>query len=351
MTVTSTIHGPASAALAALTPAQIAFLERLPKAELHAHLNGSIPLALLQDLAREHAASASADSDAVRAGLQRLQAGVQLDEIGDFFGLFPAIYALMETPDALRRAAQAVLRLFLEEGEGGAVPQVAYLELRSTPKETPHMSRRAYLETVLDEVERYPAEKAALIVSLDRRMDGAVAEEIIAVCAQLKAEGRRVVGVDLCGDPMAGNMAEFKSYFAKAREAGLGVTLHIAETDKNPSEETLELLACRPQRLGHATFLDAAAKAVVHSYEPCIELCLTSNLLCKTVKTLEDHHIQYYLKHGHPIAICTDDVLPFRNSMLGEYALLMAPKPLGLGLSEQEIATVAKMSMEHRFKL
>ncbi len=45
----------------------------------------------------------------------------------------------------------------------------------------------------------------------------------------------------------------------------------------------------------------------------------------------------------------TDDILPFRNSILGEYALLMAPKPIGLGLTESEIETVARMGLESRF--
>lgn len=47
----------------------------------------------------------------------------------------------------------------------------------------------------------------------------------------------------------------------------------------------------------------------------------------------------------------TDDTLPFRNSLLGEYALLMAPSPLGLGLSEPEIERIARMSMQSRFVL
>ena len=68
--------------------------------------------------------------------------------------------------------------------------------------------------------------------------------------------------------------------------------------------ETLQLLSFKPDRLGHATFLDADAKKIVHTEEMCIELCLSSNLLCKTVPTLDVHHIGYYLAHNHPIAIC-----------------------------------------------
>lgn len=45
----------------------------------------------------------------------------------------------------------------------------------------------------------------------------------------------------------------------------------------------------------------------------------------------------------------TDDVLPFRNSLLGEYALLLAQKPLGLGLSEDEVKRIAAGGLAARF--
>ncbi|KAH9005876.1 adenosine deaminase-like protein [Lactarius hatsudake] len=349
---------PADAALRLLSPAQLAFLDRLPKAELHAHLNGSIPLPLLQELAQEYLSApttATANADApstpvvaadVVSGLQLLKAGVILDKIDDFFGLFPAIYALTSTPDALRRATRGVLSHFLD----GASGAVAYIELRTTPRETPGvMTRREYLEAVLDEVEARAPDAAALIVSLDRRMERAVAQEVLVLVMQLRREGRRVVGVDLCGDPKAGNMEDFVELFRTARAEGLGVTLHVAETRENSAAETVKLLSCEPQRLGHATFLDDQAKELVLARRTCIEICLTSNILCKTVERLEDHHIRYYLERNHPIAVCTDDILPFRNSVLAEYALLMAPKPVGLGLSESEIETVARMGMQSRF--
>lgn len=47
----------------------------------------------------------------------------------------------------------------------------------------------------------------------------------------------------------------------------------------------------------------------------------------------------------------TDDVLPFRNSLLGEYALLLAQKPLGLGLDEEQVRRVAEGSLAARFKI
>jgi adenosine deaminase len=298
------------------------------------------------------------EADDILANLQRLQAGSAFSTIDDFFKLFLAIYALTSTPASLKRATRAVLSHFLDprlapsssSTSTSAVAAVVYIELRTTPRETPHMNRRAYLETVLDEIEARSPDAAALIVSLDRRMTPDVAREVLELAVQLRREGRRVVGVDLCGDPTAGDMTVFSKLFRTARTEGLGVTLHIAEkTGNSMAEETRELLSCEPERLGHGTYLDEEAKEVVLARRTCIEICLTSNLLCKTVQQLQDHHIRYYLARNHPIAICTDDILPFRNTILGEYALLMAPKPVGLGLTESEIETVARMGMESRF--
>ncbi|KAJ3005483.1 hypothetical protein NUW54_g4320 [Trametes sanguinea] len=210
-----------------LSPSQLTFLQKLPKAELHAHLNGSIPFPVLQQLATDFQSTSPGDPglpDHVRAGIQRLQDGVVLNEIHDFFGLFPAVYALTSTPSALRRATHAVLEHFLEpQRDNGGYPQAAYLELRSTPRETPAMSRMQYIETVLEEVERYPSERAALIVSLDRRMDSRTAAECVECAVKLRQAGRRVVGIDLCGDPKV-NIAGFDTNGPCAAHEGYNPT-------------------------------------------------------------------------------------------------------------------------------
>jgi adenosine deaminase len=225
------IAGPAAAALAALTPAQISFIRALPKAELHAHLNGSIPFATLRELARAHPTLST--DPAVQAGLAKLEGGVQLAELHDFFGLFPAIYALTSTPAALQAATRAVLASFLTPGLDGAA-ECAYLELRTGPRATEYMSRREYLEAVLDAVEAYPPEQAALIVALDRPMPDEHMSEVVALAVALKAEGRRVMGIDLCGSPVGGDVAKLCARIREAKAAGLKVTLHVAEVYIHP---------------------------------------------------------------------------------------------------------------------
>lgn len=304
------VAGHAANALGSLTSAQISFIQKLPKAELHAHLNGSIPVPVILELARDHVGSEDVSSG-IQQGLKRLE-NVELKDLNEFFGLFPAIYALTSTPPALARAARGVLSDFLD----GDTPQCTYLELRSTPRATSQMTRAEYVETVVTEVERYPEDKAALIVSVNRTMTEQEVEECIGIARALKAKGRRIVGIDLCGDPMVsncgrecflrsslisirikqgGDMNTFAKHFADAKSDGLGVTLHIAEvmynnlgfelnlshpqTTANTSADTLRLLGFQPDRLGHATFLDDTAKTLVLKNKSCIEICLSSNLL------------------------------------------------------------------------
>ncbi|KAI6000936.1 Metallo-dependent hydrolase [Pisolithus marmoratus] len=436
----ATIAGPSAAALHSLSPSDIEFLQSLPKAELHAHLNGSIPWQTLADLA-EHLTLQSADiSDEIAETVARLRSGLTLDEVSEFFPLFRAIYAITSTPSALSRVTRDVLDSFLKAHSDPPAgftykpaPECNYIELRTTPRATAHMSRYTYLTTVLDEVEKFSADRAALIVSIDRRMSEADAKECVDLAIALQAAGRRVVGLDLCGDPRKGDVATFEKHFKRGKDAGLGITLHIAETKENTIAESLALLDWRPDRLGHATFLSGEHKALffadvlqpdsspsltttsnsvqpwdpehplhamyltayqkhlerIHEestepeearrtlsyhidadkgarraalrdiealskrngavYKPCIEICLSSNLLAKTVQSLEAHHVQYYLVNDHPVSICTDDTLPFRTTLLGEYAQLLAKPPLGLGLSRKQVRRIAAMGMEARF--
>ncbi|KAJ6511962.1 Metallo-dependent hydrolase [Mycena vitilis] len=244
-------------------------------------------------------------SSQIQAGLKRLE-NLELKGLGEFFGLFPVIYALTSAPPALARAAHGVLGEFLD----GDTPQCTYLELRSTPRATPDMTR---------------AEQPVLILSLNGTMDEQEVEECIGIARDLKAKGRRIVGVDLCGDPLAGDMNKFATYFANAKRDGLGITLHIAETEENTSADTLRLLGFQPDRLGHATFLDNEAKTLVLKNKPCIEICLSSNLLPTTF-------------------------FPSKLRCSRKYALLLAQAPLGLGLSEIEVERIAGMSMANRMQ-
>lgn len=182
---------PAGRALVSLSTSQRSFLANLPKVELHAHLNGCIPLSCLEALAREFDPSDNFDIvDSIQETISLLASGPAFDDIRDWFGLFPAIYALTSTPAAIQKATKAVLNFFLDPNDG-APPQCSYIELRTTPRATPHMTRLQYLSTVLNEVSR--RDNAALIVSVDRRMGLDVAKECVELAIALRDQGLPVV--------------------------------------------------------------------------------------------------------------------------------------------------------------
>ncbi|KAJ3742992.1 Metallo-dependent hydrolase [Lentinula detonsa] len=352
---TPPISGPSLAALNTLSEEEVEFILGLPKAELHAHLNGCVGMEVLFELADEFVEGIGFE----QSSLKRLES-FSIDDIGEFFKVFGVIYGLVSTREALGRVTRGVLGGFLGEvgEESESESECTYLELRTTPRRLGSSSAEEYLETVLEEVERYPKEKAGLIVSVDRRMGvatenesegGITVEEVVNLAIELKKQGRRVVGVDVCGDPRSGDMELLKPFMGKVREVGLGLTVHIAEIPGSVSGDTQHLLSFTPDRIGHGTFLSEKEKEIVLERRIPVEVCLSSNIICKTVPDLASHHIRYYLERDHPIVLCTDDTLPFRTSLTAEYALLLAKSPFGLGLSREEVRRVAEWSLEVRF--
>ncbi|KIY48020.1 Metallo-dependent hydrolase [Fistulina hepatica ATCC 64428] len=202
------------------------------------------------------------------------------------------------------------------------------------------MTRLSYLEAVLDEVEKYSPEQAGLVVSMDRRMDAAALDECVSLAISLRDQGRRVVGVDLCGSPLAGSVDLFEPFFKRATVAGLGVTLHIAETEENTAEETLRLLSLRPDRLGHATFLNDDARRIVMDSNVCVEICLSSNLL----SVFDVNPLIKYADQKTPAR--KQKLLPFRTNMTAEYAKMLKAQTLRLGLSENHVRRTPHMRLE-----
>lgn len=185
---------------------------------------------------------------------------------------------------------------------------VRYLELRTTPREFPanNLTKDAYVSTVLDCIEGFEREPMStyLILSIDRRNTLAQAMETVELA--IKYQSRGVVGVDLCGNPMKGDVATFRDAFAKAKAAGLKVTLHFAEVpESSTAEELRTLLDYDPDRLGHVVNVPLGLQEEIANRKIGLELCLSCNVHAKLIPgSFADHHFGYWKDKGCPISLC-----------------------------------------------
>ncbi|KAL7808579.1 hypothetical protein V8C26DRAFT_438677 [Trichoderma gracile] len=338
----------------------------LPKIELHAHLTGSISRQTLHEIWLTKSASGSTD---LQDPLLVLPEGKHDFDLETFFPLFSKyIYALLTDKPSLRHATSSVLQSFLQDG-------VVYLELRTTPRSTPHLSAEQYISVIVDTISSFEASNPSLhtrlILSIDRRHDYETASSILSLALSSSSSSKytnhtpsspspspesdppMIVGLDLCGDPTArphGQISLFTPLFQQARAAGLGITVHFAETPASSSPAELRtLLSWRPHRLGHVIWDDDESKREIarRRDELCLELCLSCNVCAGMVKGgFEGHHFGgWRAVEGVKVTLGTDDVGIFGSPLSNEYRLVAQH----FRLDKPQICALARESIDHIF--
>eukprot|EP00842_Homolaphlyctis_polyrhiza_P005205 jgi/Hompol1/5686/HPOL_004623-RA len=320
-----------------------AFCRRLPKVELHAHLNGSIS----RDSIKELLGRLPSDSP-LHAEFAEFEVQCTMNSLEVFFPLFKFIYQLSNSFDNVRYFTRNVVREFAADG-------CHYLELRSTPRSHPDTdltTKQTYVDAMIagirDAIDSFDPSlhpnliQVRLILSLDRRHSLQACMETVDLAIAYKDKG--VVGVDLCGDPNCGDFEALVPAFHKARANGLKITLHLAEV-AGLDAETQTMIQFLPDRIGHGTYLDGAIKDHVMNQTVPIEMCVSSNLVTKTVQSIDDHHFSGFFFEGHPCVLCTDDKGVFECSLSGEYELVARH----FGFSKQDIFKLARGAIEHIF--
>ncbi|KAL9024202.1 MAG: hypothetical protein Q9196_006691 [Gyalolechia fulgens] len=242
---------------------------------MHAHLTGSITRECLHEIWLERRKE---EPDlALEDPLMALPSGATNYDVNTFFPLFTTqIYTLLTTVASLVYSTNSVIASFAADG-------ICYLELRTTPRASPSYTKEAYVTTILDCIAtQNDAHKndmrTSLILSVDRKHDAIEVAEVIDLAIRFKDRG--VVGVDLCGNPARGIHVEMlQREFGRAKEAGLGITLHFAEIPESASEAELAgLLAMKPDRLGHVIHVPDAVAEEIAGRRIAVELCLSCNV-------------------------------------------------------------------------
>ncbi|GBP06966.1 Adenosine deaminase-like protein [Eumeta japonica] len=133
---------------------------------------------------------------------------------------------------------------------------VIYLELRTTPKANEYMTRREYVETLIQAIEENSVRfdiQVKLLLSVDRAQSVEIAEETVNLALEFNKKYPDIVkGMDLSGSPYKGKFSDFLLVLTKAKESKLNLALHCAEIC-NPLESG-EMINYGFQRCGHGTF-------------------------------------------------------------------------------------------------
>ncbi|GAM84561.1 hypothetical protein ANO11243_025570 [Dothideomycetidae sp. 11243] len=298
------------------------FCKALLKVELHAHLTGSISRQTLHDIWQRKKDTGILHEDLTNLDpLRAIPPAAKGINVKTFFPIFDnVIYKLITTADDIVLTTKSVLDSFLEDG-------VVYLELRTMPRanEAAGLSKEDYLSLVLKTIAEHNASQSRLvtrlILTIDRRCTAAEADAVAELAITHKGNG--VVGIDIAGNPLVGDVRTFTYAMTRARTAGLGITVHFGETPQTGSDEELyALLEMQPRRLGHVIHLSDAVRAEVCKRRLGLELCLSCNVLTEmTQGGFKGHHFGSWREAGCPIALSTDDVGIFESELGHEYEM------------------------------
>ncbi|MBN1679467.1 MAG: adenosine deaminase [Anaerolineae bacterium] len=314
-------------------------LKAWPKIELHRHLEGSIRLPTLIDVARQH------DIPLPAFTVEHLRPFVQMTEDDE-----PTFTVFLSKFNVLRqfyRSLDIIRRITREAIEDAANDNIKYMELRFTPHALARLKDFDYqdiIRAVCEESVRAETDfdiRVTLIVSVNRHESVQIAEKVLT--ATLALNHNSVVALDLAGLEFEHSPRPFKTLFERAQQAGLHTTVHAGEwAGPNSVREAIEALST--ERVGHGVraIEDSQVVQMVRDKAITLEVCPTSNLHSGVVKQFDQHPLNDLIYLGVPTTINTDD--PSLSDITLTDELVLAHVALGLSLDviKQNIMNAAK---------
>ncbi|MBI1878864.1 MAG: adenosine deaminase [Chloroflexi bacterium] len=304
-------------------------LFKLPKIDLHRHLEGSLRLSTLSEIAQEHGVDLPASS------LEDLRPYVQVVD-GDPYD-FQAFLAKFKLLRRFYSSREAVRRIASEAVADAAKDNVRYLELRFNPVALGDRQGFGF-EDVTDwviegtnEAQKKEAQEnrhieVRLIVQIGRH-EPQHAQQLAKIAAD--RQNRGIVGIDLAGDEITYSAAKFVKVFQWAKAQGLHITVHAAEA--GPATNIIEAIReLGAERIGHGVQARGNDKIieVLRSQRITLEMCPTSNLQTGLIPKFSQHPLFAFHQLGIPVTINTDDPSISNTTLTDEF--LVANRGIGV---------------------
>jgi adenosine deaminase len=288
---------------------------RLPKVELHRHLEGSLRLNTMLDIARQHNIDIPEDV----YGLSNL---VQMQEDENFS--FRNFLSKFDTLRLFYRSPEVITRITREAVEDAAKDNVRYMELRFTPVALSR-AERFPLNEVMDWVAA-AAQAAAvetgmvvrLIPSVNRHESPELAEQVAWLAAERIPSG--VVAMDLAGNEAEFAAEPFYGIFREAHQSGLHLSVHAGEWGPASNvREAIEQFGAERIAHGVRVLEDESVVALARERGVPFEVCVTSNYQSGVVPQPGAHPLPRMLEAGLNVTVNTDDPSISRITLSHEY--------------------------------
>jgi len=323
-----------------LTTSPLNVFKVLPKVELHRHLEGSLRLQTMLEIADAHGITLP-DSILRLSGLVQVQDEDPLT-FQNFLAKFNTLRLFYRSPDVIHRVTR-------EAVEDAARDNVRYMELRFTPVALSR-AERFPLHDVMDWVCSSAAKAAEefgiqvrLIASVNRHESPELAEQVAWLAAAHIEDG--IVGMDLAGNEAEFSAEPFAGIFSEARQAGLHLTIHAGEWGGADNvREAVEQVGA--ERIGHGVRVmdDENVVALARERGTTFEVCVTSNYQSGVVPALGNHPLPRMLQADLNVTLNTDDPSVSRIDLTHEFKLAHEDLGLPMNVLKRSILAAAKAS-------
>ena len=299
-----------------MKPVRRDFLMELPKPELHCHLDGSLRIETMLDLAQKDKVELPSKTS---EGLKKaVVVQGRVKNLEEYIEKFKFTLAVLQTPEALERAAY-------ELAEDAAAENVRHLEVRYSPilHRVHGMTSMESLDAVIKGLGQAKHDfniSAGVIICGIRNFSIESSIELAELAIAYKYRG--VVGYDLAGAEENFPAKDHLAAFYLIRNNNVNVTLHAGEAYGPPSIHQA-IHYCGANRIGHGTRLreDGDLMNYVNDHRICLEICLSSNMQTGSVDKLENHPLKFYHDYGLRVTLNTDNRLISGVTLVDEYML------------------------------
>src|SRR5512144_1988959 len=302
-------------------------LRALPKTDLHCHLDGSLRLATILELAQQQGVRLPAETP---EGLAKaISMGIQCQSLEHYLMGFGVTLSVLQTEDALYRAAH-------ELALDCAAENVRYLEVRYSP--VLHTRQGLKPTTIVDAVleglraaKRETGIKSNVIICGIRHMDPVTSVRLAELAVAYKGKG--VVGFDLAGAEEGHPARRHQDAIQLILDNNVNVTIHAGEA-YGPESIAQAVHYCGAHRIGHGVRLRENGDLLnyLNDHRIPLEMCPSSNVQTRSVADMKNHPLKFYFDFGLRVTVHTDNRLITDTTATKE--LLLAHERMGFTLAD-----------------